>query len=100
MTAKAQTKKTKSADFETSLKRLETIVSEMESGKLSLEDMLTRFEEGQKLLGFCTHKLDEVERRIEVLVKKGQSATAKPFEPDAGKAEVDDAPLDTSGELF
>jgi exodeoxyribonuclease VII small subunit len=82
MTAKAAPKKDKSADFETSLKRLETIVSEMESGKLSLEDMLTRFEEGQGLLKFCTTKLDEVERRIEVLVKKGDKTTTEPFEPE------------------
>lgn len=72
------TEKTK--DFESSLARLEQIVQEMESGSPGLEEMLERFEEGQKLLTFCSKKLNDVERRIEILVKKGDQLVAEPFE--------------------
>lgn len=66
--------------FEKALERLEKIVTEMETGKLPLEAMIGRFEEGQKLIEFCTRKLNEVERRIELLVKKGETAVPEPFE--------------------
>lgn len=84
MTAKKTDKEKKEEQsFEKSLKRLETIVGEMESGSLSLEDMISRFEEGQALLKFCSKKLNEVERKIEVLVKKGDKVIAEPFEEPA-----------------
>ena len=66
--------------FEKALERLEKIVSEMESGSMGLEDMITRFEEGQALIKFCSKKLNEVERKIEILVKKGDDVVAEPFE--------------------
>jgi len=68
--------------FEKALERLETIVAEMEGGKVGLEEMIRYFEEGQKLIALCTGKLNEVERRIEILVKKGDGVAAEPF--DAG----------------
>lgn len=66
--------------FEKALSRLETIVEEMESGKLSLEDMMARFEEGQGLVKVCSAKLNQVERKIEILVKEGDAVTTEPFE--------------------
>jgi len=66
--------------FEGALDRLENIVAEMEAGSLSLEDMIGRFEEGQGLVKFCTTKLNEVERKIERLVKKGDEVVAEPFD--------------------
>ncbi len=54
--------------FEKSLERLEAIVKEMEGGELSLDDLIKRFEEGQKLVAVCGRKLNEVERKIELLV--------------------------------
>ena len=44
------TEKNKPQGFEKSLERLEAVVAEMEGGDLSLEDMIKRFEEGQKLI--------------------------------------------------
>lgn len=80
-----------SQGFEKSLERLETVVAEMEGGNLSLEDMIKRFEEGQKLIGFCSKKLDEVERKIEVLVKKDNGEVdAEPFESRAQSAPKSD----------
>lgn len=71
----------KNVDFEKSLERLEDIVEEMESGKLSLEQMIKHFEEGSKLATLCSGKLNEVEQKIEKLVKKGGALTTEPFEP-------------------
>lgn len=70
----------KDMTFEKALERLEKIVAEMESGELSLDAMIAHFEEGQTLLRHCGAKLNEVERRIEVLIKKGDEVVAQPFE--------------------
>ncbi len=70
----------KTVDFEKSLERLEAIVEEMESGELSLEQMIKHFEEGSKLVTLCSGKLNEVEQKIEKLVKKGGALTEEPFE--------------------
>ena len=72
----------KQMDFEKSLKRLEALVEEMESGELSLEQMLKHFEEGSKLVDCCTTKLNEVEQKIEKLVKKDGELQAVPFETE------------------
>lgn len=71
----------KMVDFEKSLERLETIVEEMEGGSLPLEQMIQHFEEGSKLVTLCSAKLNEVEQKIEKLVKKGGALVAEPFEP-------------------
>ena len=72
----------KTIDFEQSLERLETIVEEMESGDLSLEQMIRHFEEGSKLVTLCSGKLNEVELKIEKLVKKGAEILEEPFEAE------------------
>jgi len=71
----------KPVDFEKSLERLETLVEEMESGELALEQMIKHFEEGSKLVTLCSCKLNEVEQKIEKLVKKGDGLETEPFEP-------------------
>ncbi len=77
----AEKQSDKSMNFEKALARLEAIVGEMEGGTLSLEKMMAYFEEGSQLVKFCTQKLNEVEKKIEILVKKGDQVTAEPFEP-------------------
>ena len=72
----------KTPGFEKSMERLERIVTEMESGKLTLEDMIVRFEEGQGLIRLCGDKLNEVEKRIEILVKKGENLATQPFDAE------------------
>lgn len=84
--SKKKTDEASEVSFEKALARLETIVEEMESGKLSLEDMMARFEEGQKLAKLCATKLNQVERRIEILIKEGDAVTTEKFE------ETDDLP--------
>jgi exodeoxyribonuclease VII small subunit len=58
-------------DFEESMERLEKIVAELESGELSLEDSIARYEEGMKLQRRLTEVLNQAEKRIERLVEKG-----------------------------
>ncbi|MCC5843836.1 MAG: exodeoxyribonuclease VII small subunit [Verrucomicrobia bacterium] len=68
--------------FEEALKRLETLVAEMEAGSLSLDQMIAHFEEGSNLVDICGKRLNEVERRIEKLVKKDGEITTEPFQTD------------------
>ena len=55
--------------FENAMKRLETIVQELEDGDLSLDDALKKFQDGIKLSKFCSSKLDETEKKVSVLLK-------------------------------
>lgn len=55
--------------FESALEDLEGVVEQLETGALSLEDSLTAFEKGVGLVKFCNQKLNEVEKKIDFLVK-------------------------------
>jgi len=70
---------TKTQKFEDAMKRLEDIVSRMESGQGDLDSSLELFEEGVKLVRFCSSKLDEAKKKIEILVKKGDKTEPEPF---------------------
>jgi exodeoxyribonuclease VII small subunit len=59
----------KNKNFETSLLELEKIVRELEQGDLSLEESLKLFEDGVKLSRECQERLNQAERRIEILLK-------------------------------
>lgn len=80
----------KQPGFEKSMERLETIVQDMENGTLSLDKMMKHFEEGMALVKLCTETLNEVEHKIEVLVKKKGATTTEPFQAPA--EEVDQNP--------
>ena len=66
--------------FEEALLKLEEIVRKLETGDLTLEDSIKAFEDGIKLCAACGKKLDEAERRVEVLLKTEQGLTTQPFE--------------------
>lgn len=55
--------------FEDALEKLENIVEQLEDGELSLEESLAIFEEGIKLSRLCSKQLDDIERKIEILIK-------------------------------
>ncbi|GIU81500.1 MAG: exodeoxyribonuclease VII small subunit [Acidobacteria bacterium] len=55
--------------FEESMRQLEEIVQKLEEGNLPLEESLRLFEEGIKLSRKCQERLDQIERRIELLLK-------------------------------
>ena len=58
--------------FEEALEQLEEIVSKMESGELALDENMSKFEEGMKLAKFCTDKLGETEKKVEILLKSAE----------------------------
>jgi exodeoxyribonuclease VII small subunit len=63
--------------FEEAMERLEKITEELEQGNVSLDAALERFEEGMKLIGFCEKRLDEAEKKIQVLIKEGEKFRLK-----------------------
>ena len=65
--------------FEEALGRLEELVKKMETGDMTLEESLKAFEEGTRLARFCAKKLDETERRVDLLLKQGEEPGTRPF---------------------
>jgi exodeoxyribonuclease VII small subunit len=72
----------KDVPFEEALTQLETIVEAMESGELPLEGMLTRFEEGVKLVQTCQSRLEEAELKISRLERNATGEPALKPSPD------------------
>ena len=62
-------RKQQEPSFEAGLKRLEEVLDALEHGDLSLEEAMRAFEEGVQLVRVCHKKLDEVEKRVELLLK-------------------------------
>src|SRR5215510_955600 len=75
------------SSFEDSLKELEKIVAELESGKLGLSDALARYEEGVKHLKGCQNLLEMAERKIELL--SGVDADGNPITERFDESETD-----------
>ncbi len=73
--------------FEAALQRLEEVLEALEHGNLSLEDSLKAFEEGVGLVRFCHEKLDEVERRVELLLRDNTGRFfTRPFPEEEGES--------------
>jgi exodeoxyribonuclease VII small subunit len=73
-------------DFEAALAELDTIVKKLEEGDLPLESSLQLYERGVQLSRFCHARLEDAERRIEILNERGQLQPA----PAALTADLDD----------
>ena len=71
-------------DFEAALTELDSIVKKLEDGDIPLEQSLLLFERGVQLSRFCHARLEEAERRIEILNERGQ------LRPAAGDLDTDD----------
>lgn len=62
--------------------RLEAIVEQMESGKMQLEELIVRYEEGMKLVKICQERLASAEQRIEIITRNhAGKPVVKEFEP-------------------
>lgn len=59
--------------FEAALKKLEQTVMKMEHGDLNLDENIKFFEEGNKLVDFCTDQLNKAEKKVEILLGKKSS---------------------------
>ncbi len=71
----------KEIKFEEAIKRLEEIVNRLEAGDIPLDDSIKLFEEGVKLYQICLKRLDEAEKKVEILLKdKNGIRLLKPFE--------------------
>ncbi|HOX14961.1 MAG TPA: exodeoxyribonuclease VII small subunit [Smithellaceae bacterium] len=66
--------------FEDALEKLENIVREMEVGEMPLDSALKSFEEGIRLIRFCSAKLEDTQRRVEQLLEKENSLQIKNFQ--------------------
>jgi exodeoxyribonuclease VII small subunit len=62
-------------NFEGAMDRLEKIVEQMESGKLPLEDLIVRYEEGMKLVKTCQERLANAEQKIEIITRTSAGKT-------------------------
>src|SRR5216110_1190554 len=84
-------------NFEGAMDRLEKIVEQMESGKLPLEDLIVRYEEGMKLVKICQERLANAEQKIEIITRnsagkaivKDFEATPEPAAPANAVAETE-----------
>ena len=75
---KAEMADTSIKDFEAAIGELETIVKKLEEGDLALEQSLVLYERGVQLSRFCHARLEEAERRIEILNERGELKPAPP----------------------
>lgn len=65
-------------DFEAAIAELESIVKKLEEGDLPLETSLELYERGVQLSRFCHSRLEEAERRIEIVNERGELRPAPP----------------------
>ena len=90
-------------NFEKAMDRLEAIVEQMETGKLPLEDLIVRYEEGMNLVKVCQERLAKAEQKIEIITRNSAGkAMVKDFEPTpepAGPAETVDESESTNDEI-
>jgi len=93
-------------NFEGAMDRLEKIVEQMESGKLPLEDLIVRYEEGMKLVKICQERLANAEQKIEIITRNSAGKpVVREFEPaqEAGppdKTVVESESTDDEIKLF
>lgn len=72
----------KKIKFEDAIKELEEIAKELESGNLSLDESVEKFEEGIKLSKTCTNILNEAEKRINILIDNNGEISEENFTPE------------------
>lgn len=87
----SEAQRTGEPGFEEALERLERVVAELERGDLPLDRALALFEEGVSLARLCASRLDEAERRIQLLIEKHGDVllvSADDLEPAEGAREA------------
>ena len=75
--------------FEAAMDRLEGIVEQMESGKMQLEELIVRYEEGMKLVKTCQERLASAEQRIQIITRNhAGKPRVQSFDPSASARTV------------
>ena len=69
-------------NFEESMKKLESIVTELETSNLSLDESVSKFEEGMKLSKQCNKMLEEAEKKITILLENDGELKEENFETE------------------
>jgi len=84
--------------FEDALKKLEKIVEDLETGNLSLDDALVKYEEGIRLSKLCAKRLEVAKKKVEILLKSEDgSADLKPFDETAAEEKSQGSGVKTAG---
>lgn len=81
-------KKIEELSFEEAMAELEKLVRASEGGNIPLDDMLSNLERGNRLAAFCRGKLNELERRIEILTGGKEAPEWREFDPGASTREI------------
>ncbi|WP_407672978.1 exodeoxyribonuclease VII small subunit [Paenibacillus profundus] len=76
-------------NFEAAIEKLELIVSQLEGGDAPLEQAIDLFQEGMRLSKFCSEKLQQVERKIEMLTEQNGELKRQPFSPEEEGGVID-----------
>jgi len=63
----------KNTNFEEAMKKLEKIADELELGDLTLDESFERFKEGMDISAFCSKKLNEIEKKVAVLIQQNEN---------------------------
>lgn len=69
-------------NFEDSMKKLETIVTELENGNLNLDESVKKFEEGMKIAKQCNNILEDAEKKITILLEEDGELKEEEFETE------------------
>ena len=69
-------------NFEESMKKLETIVEELENGNLNLDESVQKFEDGMKIAKKCNNMLEDAEKKITILLENGGELKEENFEAE------------------
>ncbi|GGJ10301.1 exodeoxyribonuclease VII small subunit [Paenibacillus hunanensis] len=85
----AKAAKEQELNFEQAMDRLEEIVSELEHGDVPLEKAIDLFQQGMQLSQVCGSKLEEVERKIEMIVEEDGELRKKPFQSAESGEEIE-----------
>lgn len=73
----------KKACFEEAVSELESIISRLEKGELTLDESIEFFQRGVELSKYCSKRLDEVEKRISILIEDGKgNIKEESFKPE------------------
>ncbi|MCM3340268.1 exodeoxyribonuclease VII small subunit [Paenibacillus sp. OSY-SE] len=87
--AKSEVEIMEELNFEAAMEKLELIVSQLEGGDAPLEQAIDLFQEGMRLSKFCSEKLQQVERKIEMLTEQNGELKRQPFSPEEEGGVID-----------
>jgi exodeoxyribonuclease VII small subunit len=73
----------KELTYEEAFERLESILQQLDQGDLKLDEIESRFEEGMQLASFCAKRLDQVEKKVHLLIEESEGKVERePFEDE------------------